>query len=233
MLPCQVIDTFQSPIKTHELPVKMIRPDMDFDYILKILLVGDQNVGKSCLLLRFAENAFTESHIPTIGVDFKIRTIDLNGKIIKLQIWDTAGQERFRTITSSFYRGAHGVIIVYDTTDLSSYNNVRNWLKEIQLNCDNENVTKVLVGSKTDLVSQRQVPYKLAKDLADSVGGITFLEASSKDTTNVGEVFITMAKETIETLEQFVEAKSTENDRIKITSVEAQGSYFTSCCGYY
>jgi len=97
----------------------------EYDYVFKLVLIGDSGVGKSCLLLRFADDTYTESHISTIGVDFKIRTIQLEGKTIKLQIWDTAGQERFRTITSSYYRGAHGIIVVYDTTDSETFEHVR------------------------------------------------------------------------------------------------------------
>merc|ERR1711967_229834 len=89
----------------------------EYDYLFKLLLIGDSGVGKSCLLLRFTDDTYAESYISTIGVDFKIRTIQLESKTIKLQIWDTAGQERFRTITSSYYRGAHGIIVVYDITD--------------------------------------------------------------------------------------------------------------------
>merc|ERR1711981_738989 len=103
----------------------------EYDYLFKLLLIGDSGVGKSCLLLRFADDTYAESYISTIGVDFKIRTIQLEGKTIKLQIWDTAGQERFRTI-SSCYRGAHGIIVVYDITDGDSFANVKQWLEEIQ-----------------------------------------------------------------------------------------------------
>jgi len=133
----------------------------DYDYLFKLLLIGDSGVGKSCLLLRFSDDTYTDSYISTIGVDFKIRTIELDGKTIKLQIWDTAGQERFRTITSSYYRGAHGIIVVYDCTDLESFNNVKQWLEEIdRYAC--ENVNKLLVGNKCDLTSKksRQLPKR-------------------------------------------------------------------------
>ena len=103
----------------------------EYDYLFKILLIGDSGVGKSCLLVRFADDTYADSYINTIGVDFKIRTIDINSKTVKLQIWDTAGQERFRTITSSYYRGAHGIIIAYDITDKESFQNLRQWLFEI------------------------------------------------------------------------------------------------------
>ncbi|KAK3886302.1 hypothetical protein Pcinc_009545 [Petrolisthes cinctipes] len=165
----------------------------EYDYLFKLLLIGDSGVGKSCLLLRFADDTYTESYISTIGVDFKIRTIELDGKTIKLQIWDTAGQERFRTITSSYYRGAHGIIVVYDTTDQESFNNVKQWLQEIdRYAC--ENVNKLLVGNKCDLTHKKVVDYQTAKEYADTLG-IPFLETSAKNATNVEQAFMTMAAE--------------------------------------
>nr|XP_020443858.1 ras-related protein ORAB-1-like isoform X2 [Monopterus albus] len=165
----------------------------EYDYLFKLLLIGDSGVGKSCLLLRFADDTYTESYISTIGVDFKIRTIDLDGKTVKLQIWDTAGQERFRTITSSYYRGAHGIIIVYDVTEQESFNNVRQWLDEIdRYAC--ENISRLLVGNKSDLVSKKVVDVATAQDLASSLK-IPFLETSAKSSDNVERAFLTMASE--------------------------------------
>jgi Ras-related protein Rab-1A len=161
--------------------------------LFKLLLIGDSGVGKSCLLLRFADDTYTESYISTIGVDFKIRTIDLDAKTIKLQIWDTAGQERFRTITSSYYRGAHGIIVVYDTTDLESFNNVKQWLHEIDRYAS-ENVNKLLVGNKSDLTAKRAVSFDQAKEFADSLG-IEFIETSAKNSTNVEKAFMMMASQ--------------------------------------
>ena len=106
----------------------------EYDYLFKLLLIGDGGVGKSSLILRFSDDTFTESYISTIGVDFKIRTIEIRGKSIKLQIWDTAGEEKFRTVTASYYRGAHGIIVVYDVTDQTSFTNVKQWMKEIDRN---------------------------------------------------------------------------------------------------
>ena len=163
------------------------------DYLFKLLLIGDSGVGKSCLLLRFADDTYTESYISTIGVDFKIRTIELDGKTIKLQIWDTAGQERFRTITSSYYRGAHGIIVVYDVTDQESYANVKQWLQEIDRYAS-ENVNKLLVGNKSDLTTKKVVDNTTAKEFADSLG-VPFLETSAKNATNVEQAFMTMAAE--------------------------------------
>ncbi|KAJ3001210.1 GTP-binding protein of the rab [Thoreauomyces humboldtii] len=163
------------------------------DYLFKLLLIGDSGVGKSCLLLRFADDTYTESYISTIGVDFKIRTIELEGKTVKLQIWDTAGQERFRTITSSYYRGAHGIIVVYDVTDQDTFTNVKQWMQEIdRYAC--EGVNKLLVGNKSDLTTKKVVDYDAAKEFSDNLQ-IPFLETSAKNATNVEQAFLTMAKQ--------------------------------------
>jgi len=165
----------------------------DYDHLFKILMVGDSGVGKSSLLLRFTDDTFSENFISTIGVDFKIRTVNLEGKVIKMQIWDTAGQERFRTITSSYYRGAHGVILVYDVTDQVSFNNARQWLTEIErYACGN--VVKLLVGNKSDLTTKRVVSQVTGKEFADQFH-LPFIEASAKDGSNVKQAFMTLVKE--------------------------------------
>ncbi|VDL59496.1 unnamed protein product [Hymenolepis diminuta] len=163
----------------------------DYDYLFKLLLIGDSGVGKSCLLLRFSDDTFTDTYISTIGVDFKIRTLELDGKIVKLQIWDTAGQERFRTITSSYYRGAQGIIIVYDITDEASFTNLKTWLTEIDLYA-NTTVNRLLVGNKCDLASRRAVSFEDGQSRADSLS-IPFLETSAKTAENVHQAFVKMA----------------------------------------
>ncbi|KAF3777864.1 Ras-related protein, partial [Nymphaea thermarum] len=176
------------------------------DYLFKLLLIGDSSVGKSCLLLRFADDSYVDSYISTIGVDFKIRTVELDGKTIKLQIWDTAGQERFRTITSSYYRGAHGIIIVYDVTEQESFNNVKQWLNEIDRYAS-DSVCKLLVGNKCDLVDNKVVDTSTAKAFADELG-IPFLETSAKDSINVEQAFLTMAGEIKKRMEGVIDFSS-------------------------
>jgi len=164
-----------------------------YDYLIKLLLIGDSGVGKSCLLLRFSDDSFTPSFITTIGIDFKIRTIDLEGKRIKLQIWDTAGQERFRTITTAYYRGAMGILLVYDVTDDKSFANIRNWIRNIEQHAT-ESVNKMLIGNKCDMVEKKVVDSARGKALADEYG-IKFLETSAKNSINVEEAFISLAKD--------------------------------------
>lgn len=163
----------------------------EYDYLFKLLIIGDSGVGKSSLMNRFSDNVFSESYINTIGVDFKIRTIEVNGKMIKLQIWDTAGQERFRTIVSSYYRGAHGIMIVFDITDKDSFNNVRMWTEEIRKYAI-DNVKTILIGNKADFESKRQVEYSEAKEYADSMN-MTYFETSAKTALNVEKSFFELA----------------------------------------
>jgi len=164
-----------------------------YDYLIKLLLIGDSGVGKSCLLLRFSDDSFTPSFITTIGIDFKIRTIELDGKRIKLQIWDTAGQERFRTITTAYYRGAMGILLVYDVTDAKSFDNIRNWIRNIEQHAT-ENVNRILIGNKCDMVDKKAVDTPRGQSLADEYG-IKFLETSAKNNINVEEAFITLARD--------------------------------------
>lgn len=167
----------------------------DYDYLFKLVLIGDSGVGKSCLLLRFADDAFTESYISTIGVDFRFRTVKIDKKTVKLQIWDTAGQERFRTITSAYYRGADGIIMVYDVTSTDTFDHVNDWLKEVNRDAS-EGTCKLLVGNKSDRTADRAVTSEQAKAFADELG-IAFLETSAKSAKNVEEVFLTLAGELI------------------------------------
>ncbi|SCV71344.1 BQ2448_2932 [Microbotryum intermedium] len=158
-----------------------------------MLLIGDSGVGKSCLLLRFCDDAWTPSFITTIGIDFKIRTIELDGKRIKLQIWDTAGQERFRTITTAYYRGAMGILLVYDVTDERSFNNIRTWHSNVEQHAS-EGVNKILIGNKCDWSDKKVITEQQGQDLADELG-LRFLETSAKTNINVEEAFFALARD--------------------------------------
>ena len=182
----------------------------DYDYLFKLLLIGDSGVGKSCLLLRFADNAWSDTYISTIGVDFKIKTLTIDGKVVKLQIWDTAGQERFRTITSSYYRGSHGIVVVYDITDAQTFANVKQWMSEID-RYGSKDVQRMIVGNKCDREDARQVTLAQGQDFAMSLG-ITFLETSAKSCDNVDLLFTNLARE----IKNSQPAESTQNDVVKV-----------------
>merc|ERR1719198_2569339 len=129
--------------------------DDSFDLHIKLLMLGDTGVGKTCLLLRYAYDSFSPTFITTIGIDFKIKHLDLDDVKVKLQIWDTAGQERFRTITVSYFKGAHGIILLYDVTDRETFDSISHWLAQIKEHAD-EKVNVVLVGNKCDIAEKRQ-----------------------------------------------------------------------------
>lgn len=199
-----------------------------YDYLIKLLLIGDSGVGKSCLLLRFSDDSFTPSFITTIGIDFKIRTIELEGKRIKLQIWDTAGQERFRTITTAYYRGAMGILLVYDVTDEKSFSNIRNWIRNIEQHAT-ENVNKMLVGNKCDMADKRVVEAERGKALADEYS-IKFMETSAKSSINVEEAFITLAKDIKKRLIDSQEPAETRDVVQVKEAAKAGGGGKKKCC---
>lgn len=170
----------------------------EVDHIFKILIIGDSSVGKSNILLRFSDNIFHDTFLPTIGVDFKIRNVSVGDQTIKLNIWDTAGQERFKTITATYYKGAHGIILVYDITDRNSFDNINNWLNEIKKHAG-PSVVKYLVGNKCDLEEERVVSKKEAKEFADNLG-ISWMETSAKERINIDDSFMGLTKEIYECL---------------------------------
>lgn len=164
-----------------------------YDYLFKLLLIGDSGVGKTCVLFRFSDDAFNSTFISTIGIDFKIRTIDLDDKKIKLQIWDTAGQERFRTITTAYYRGAMGIMLVYDITNEKSFDNIKTWIKNIEQHASDA-VEKMLLGNKCDMEDKRVITKEQGEKFA-AEAQIAFMETSAKADINVEAAFLKIARE--------------------------------------
>ncbi|KAL6864942.1 hypothetical protein ACP4OV_016093 [Aristida adscensionis] len=163
------------------------RAEEEYDYLFKVVLIGDSGVGKSNLLSRFTRNEFCLDSKSTIGVEFATRTLHVEGKIIKAQIWDTAGQERYRAITSAYYRGALGAVLVYDVSKPTTFENISRWLKELRDHADS-NIRIMLVGNKTDLKHLRAVATEDAQSFAEAEG-LSYIETSALDSTNVEEAF--------------------------------------------
>lgn len=172
----------------------------NYSYLFKILIIGDASVGKTAILNRYIDDVYTPIHISTIGIDFKVRTMECEDKIIKLQIWDTAGQERFKTIVSSYYRGAHGIFIVYDITDENSFNNVKMWLTECRKHA-NENVPIILIGNKSDMNHKRKISYEQGLECANKYD-LKFMETSAQSNSNVNLSFTILAGEALKTFEK-------------------------------
>ncbi len=162
-------------------------------YLFKLILVGDLGAGKSCLNVRFTDDTWTSSYIPTIGVDFKIKIVEMEDKKLKLQIWDSAGQDRFKTISKAYYKSVQGVLFVYDLTKIESFNNLSEWIEEIGIYAPKD-AQRILVGAKSDMEENRQVPFEQAKEFADK-NGMKFFETSSKNNLNVHEAFYSLSKD--------------------------------------
>lgn len=169
------------------------RPDEEYDYLFKVVLIGDSGVGKSNILSRFTRNEFCLESKSTIGVEFATRTLPVEGRTIKAQIWDTAGQERYRAITSAYYRGALGALLVYDVTKPTTFENVSRWLKELRDHADS-NIVIMLIGNKTDLKHLRAVATEDAQSYAEREG-LVFIETSALEAVNVEKAFQTILAE--------------------------------------
>ncbi|KAL8699495.1 MAG: hypothetical protein Q9224_001384 [Gallowayella concinna] len=214
-------------------------------YQIKLLLIGDSGVGKSCCLLRFSEDSFTPSFITTIGIDFKIRTIELDGKRVKLQIWDTAGQERFRTITTAYYRGAMGILLVYDVTDERSFNSeiwaiwiycphkalitfpdIRTWFSNVEQHAT-EGVNKILIGNKCDWEEKRAVSTERGQQLADELG-VPFMEVSAKGNINIEKAFYSLAADI---KKRIIDTSKPDPAASRSVDVADQGNSMSSAMG--
>jgi len=161
--------------------------DQNFDYMFKLLIIGNSAVGKTSFLFRYADDSFTSAFVSTVGIDFKVKTVVRNNKRVKLQIWDTAGQERYRTITTAYYRGAMGFILMYDITNEDSFNAVQDWATQIKTySWDSAQV--LLVGNKADMASERVVTHERGQELANQLG-FDFFECSAKENLNVSAAF--------------------------------------------
>jgi small GTP-binding protein len=171
-----------------------------YDHIFKVLIIGDSSVGKTCFLLRYSDDTFVDNHISTIGLDYKLKMLDIDNKLIKMQIWDTAGQDRFRAITKNYYKGSHGIILMFDLTSQDSFNNIKNWLTQIKDNT-NEKIKIILVGNKCDAINRRVIDKEKAEKLAKDFD-LKYIEASAKDNLNVNETFIFLSKEIYNVMEK-------------------------------
>ncbi|XP_057511767.1 ras-related protein RABA5c-like [Actinidia eriantha] len=203
------------------------------EYLFKVVIIGDSAVGKSNLLSRYASNEFNPHSKSTIGVEFQTQSMEIDGKEVKAQIWDTAGQERFRAVTSAYYRGAVGALIVYDISRRTSFDSVARWLEELKTHCDTT-MARMLVGNKCDLENIRDVSVEEGKNLAE-VEGFFFIETSALDSTNVKKAFEIVIREIYNNVSRKVlnsdsyKAELSVN-RVSLVKDGADGSKQASCC---
>ena len=200
--------------------------------IIKLLLIGESSVGKTSVMFRFSDDVFSYTNIPTIGIDFKIKTVEIDGKKIKLQIWDTSGQERFDAITRQYYRGAMGIILVYDITFAKSFDRTEKWIRNIQENATDD-VEKVLLGNKCDMENHRVISKERGENLAKDYG-MKFYETSAKNNINIDNPIMELSeciyhKYTQELTQCHHETqKNSSNTHLPILSFKATKSQL--CC---
>jgi len=197
---------------------------------LKLLIIGESGVGKSSLLLRFTDDAFDPEQAATIGVDFKVKTVKVNGDKVKLAIWDTAGQERFRTLTPSYYRGGQGVIVVYDVTSRDSFTKIENWLTELETYSTNQDLVKMLVGNKCDLESHGERVVSKEEGLKCArKHQMMFIEASAKTREGVACAFEELVEKIIQTPQLWETAPGNKKNTTKLGDDHPQPSSCAYC----
>ena len=197
---------------------------MEYKYLFKIIIIGDANIGKSCLLLRFIDKSYRENHDLTIGVEFGCKIINLLGTKIKLQIWDTAGQEAFKSIIRAYYRNTAGVLLVYDVTNRNTFNNIKLWLEDINKYSNNPINSIILVGNKIDL-ENREITYIEGEALANEYN-LLFIETSAKVFINIDLVFQKLSEDIFSKLD----VTNINNNGIKLF-IPTQSLYnIHNCC---
>ncbi|CAK8695573.1 unnamed protein product [Clavelina lepadiformis] len=190
-------------------------PGKRAEHVCKVVMIGDSGVGKTCVIRRFIDNEFSYNFVATIGIDFKIRMMNVNGKYVKVQIWDTAGQERFRSITTAYYRGAKGVIIMYDITNQKSFENVTKWIVNFSRWAEDD-VERLLIGNKCDKEDMRLVERIEGEQLAKQ-SEMMFSETSAKDDVNVDHAFMQLLTKIID---KETKANKIKNEGINKTKTE-------------
>ena len=204
--------------------------DSEYDYLFKLILVGDSYVGKTNILSKYIKNEFNQNTKSTVGVEFGAKLLKIEDKIIKAQIWDTAGQERYKSITSAYYKGAKGAFIVYDITNRLTFESVDKWVQDLNLNSD-KNITLLLIGNKKDLADKRDVTKEEGEEKAKSFG-LAFLETSALTGENIDKVFDYMLKEVYNKI-TIEKANSGEIDYINIGNnieINEQTEKKSTCC---
>lgn len=197
------------------------------DYLLKIILIGDSGVGKTNLLSQFVNNHFVSDSKTTLGIEFSTRIVQIGGKIVKAQLWDTAGHERYKSITSNYYKGAHGAILMYDVTNSATFNSLEKWIKDLRDFSDNDKLVTMLVGNKIDM-NVRSISTREAVDFAENEQFL-FIETSALNDTNVNEAF-TLLISTI--LQETLKTKKTRSHerRISTDSIHMEKDRHNCCC---
>lgn len=204
---------------------------MSYTYSLKLIIIGDCSVGKSCLMQRFLSQHIRELHEPTVGVEFGAKVLKVNNEEIKLQIWDTAGSEQFKSITRTYYRSAAAAILVYDITNRNSFDHLAVWLEEARVN-GNPSISVIVVGNKIDLGAQRKVAFQEGLDWANQ-NGLLFLEASAKTNQRVEEVFMKCSMDVLEKIKSGEIDLSNQASGIamKVKRNISNSEQETKCCG--